>query len=123
MPISDVIDHDRHIVVTTWTGTVTGDELRSHWDKLLSDSDAIAFGRSIVDIRSADLAVSGGEVGALLQELGKRFPGDRRWKTAFLVSEPVKFGSAPQVGALAATVCVIATFYDFNEAVRWLTGK
>jgi hypothetical protein len=45
------------LVVETWRGEVTIDELRAHWGDLFRDDDVMKIRRTLVDLRSADRPV------------------------------------------------------------------
>lgn len=123
MPIAYAIDQENQVVRTTWTGEVTADDLVSHWEELFADPQALALGRSVVDLRDAELKITGAELDQLLSTVAPRLLQGRRWKTAVLANKPAQYGSGRQFEVLSEAVSRSATFHDYDEAVRWLVGS
>jgi hypothetical protein len=120
MPITYTVDKEQNVVLVTWRGDVTGDDYRAHLRTMLQDPDALRAGRSLTDLREANVLVHGAELNAILDaEALPRLAG-RQWKTAVLVSSTVNFGVARQYQLLAQSENTDGVFRDYAEALDWL---
>jgi len=120
MPITYTVDQEQSVVLVTWRGDVTGEDYRAHLRTMLQDPDALRAGRSLTDLRQANVLVHGAELNAILDaEALPRLAG-RQWKTAVLVSSTVNFGVARQYQILAESESTDGVFRDYAEALAWL---
>jgi hypothetical protein len=120
MPITYAVDKTRNFVLVTWQGDVTAQDYRVHLQTMLEDSDALRAGRSLTDLRQANVLLSGAELKAVgAAEANPRLVG-RQWKTAVVVSSPLNFGLARQYGALSQSEESDSVFRDYDDALAWL---
>jgi hypothetical protein len=120
MPITYTVDTEQNVVLVTWRGDVTGDEYRAHLRTMLQDPDALRAGRSLTDLREANVLAHGAELNAILDAEALPRLGGRQWKTAVLVSSNVNFGVARQYQILAESENTDGVFRDYAEALAWL---
>ncbi len=120
MPITYTVDKEQNVVLVTWQGDVTGDEYRAHLRKMLQDPDALRAGRSLTDLRQANVLLRGTELEAIgSAEATPRLLG-RQWKTAVLVSSAVNYGLARQYEMLSQSEDTDCVFLDHAAALAWL---
>ncbi len=120
MPISYSVDRERNVVLVTWVGDVTKDDYRAHLRAMLEDPDALRAGKSLVDLRLANVLPSGAELNAIGNaEALPRLAG-QPWKSAVLVGSPVNFGIARQYEMLAQSESTDFVFEDRSAALAWL---
>ena len=123
MPISYVVDKERNVVLVTWKGDVTADDYRVHLSKMLDDPDALSAGRSLTDLREANVLLSGAELDAIAEAEADRRLAGRQWKTAILVSSNFHYGLARQVTVLSQSESTDRVFLDYAGALAWLLGE
>jgi hypothetical protein len=120
MPITYAVDKERNFVLVTWQGDVTAQDYRRHLRTMLEDPDALRAGRSLTDLRQANILLSGAELQAVgAAEADPRLVG-RRWKTAVVVSSPLNFGVARQYEAHSRSEESDSVFRDYDAALVWL---
>jgi len=120
MPITYAVDRERSVVLVTWMGDVTQDDYRAHLRAMLEDPDALRAGKSLVDLRRANVLPSGAELNAIGNaEALPRLAG-RPWKTAVLVGTTVNFGIARQYEMLSQSESTDSVFEDRAAAFAWL---
>ena len=123
MTISYVVDHQRDIIVETWTGNVDAAALGAHWHKLLADPDAMACRRTLVDLRNALMDFSGSELSDLVQTIATPALVDKKWVTALLVGDSAQYGKSRQYQAFADMYSTDAIFTDGDAAEAWLVRQ
>lgn len=120
MPISYAVDKHRDFVLVTWKGDVTGEEYRAHLIAMLQDPDALRAGRSLTDLRQANVLASGAELNAIgSAEAVPRLAG-RPWRNAVLVSSTVNYGVARQYQIFSGSEGSDDVFRDYDAALAWL---
>jgi len=120
MPITYTVDNERNVVWVTWQGDVAGEDYRAHLRTMLEDPDALRVGRSLTDLRQANILLSGAELDAIGQaEAVPRLVG-RKWKTAVLVNSPHSYGLARQYEMLSESEATDRVFFDYAAALDWL---
>jgi hypothetical protein len=120
MPLDRTIDHERCFLRGTWSGVVTGADLASAVDSLLADPQAWALGRSLNDMRAAELHLHSTDINTtLLGSIAPRF-GERKWRMALLVATPLQYGVCRQFLALTSSHFAGEVFYDESAALTWL---
>ena len=122
MPIDVTLDQDRRLVIATWHGRVTAPELAAHWERLFT-GDALALGRSLADLRRAELAFTGVELAEVLRTVVAPRLAGRSWAAALLVATPTQYGQARQFEAYADKVSRNQIFLDEAEALAWLGAQ
>ncbi len=122
MPIDITLDHERRLLVATWRGRITAPELAEHWARLFTE-EALALGRSLVDLRGADLAFTGMELSEVLRTVGAPQLAGRGWAAALLVATPTQYGQARQFEAYAEEVSRTQIFHDEAGALAWLLAQ
>lgn len=122
MPIDITLDHEHRLLRATWHGRITAPDLAEHWARLFTE-EALALGRSLVDLRRADLAFTGMELSAVLQSVVAPQLTGRRWAAALLVATPTQYGQARQFEAYAEEVSRTEIFHDEAAALAWLLAQ
>lgn len=122
MPIGYRIDRELGIVVTTWAGKITAATAETHYQAMLRDEEALSCGKSLADLREANLELTGFEFKEVITKTVLPNLGSRRWVSAILVQKPYQFGVARQYDAFASTYSFNSIFYDYDEALNWLSN-
>jgi hypothetical protein len=120
MPISYTVDKKENVVMVTWKGDVTGDDYREHLRTMLRDPDALRAGRSLTDLRQANVLMSGVELTAIGTAEALPLLAGREWRTAVLVGSPLNFGVARQYQILSQSESTDYVFQDLAAALAWL---
>jgi hypothetical protein len=120
MPISYSIDHERSVIVETWTGDVDATELGDYWRRMLADPDAQAIRRTLVDLRHCTVLFTGSQLSDLVRGIAEPRLSGKQWKTAIIVDQPVQFGISRQYHAFAESFSNDAIFDDRDAALTWL---
>ena len=120
MPITYSIDKSNEVILEVWTGTVSAMDLAAHWKRLLADPDALALGRTLVDLRNCQIEFSGKQLFHVIRTVAEPALTGRDWRSALLVGEPVQYGVSRQYQALAQVYSKDAIFNDEDAAFKWL---
>jgi hypothetical protein len=120
MPITYAVNTEQKFVHVTWQGDVTGEEYRAHLRKMLRDADALRAGRSLTDLRDANVLLSAAELNAIGSVEAVPLLSGRRWKTAVLVSSPLLYGLTRQYEILSQSEDTDCIFRDPDDALAWL---
>lgn len=117
MPVRYVIDKDRRLVLTTGEGPVTVQDLLTHHDQLLGDSDFDPSFNQLSDYTNVtDVPFSVHDV-APLARLDEFSPASRR---AIIVSAQAHYGMARQYQVYQDERSMVQVFYDRTAALQWL---
>jgi hypothetical protein len=120
MSIAYSIDKRAGIILEVWTGEVTAMDLADHWNRLLTDPDALALRRTLVDLRNCDLAFSGDELFDLIRGVAVPRLNGKEWRSALLIDDLVQFGVSRQYQSFAHMYSDDAIFRDEHAALKWL---
>jgi len=120
MPITYTIDEKSGVILESWQGTITADDLAAYWRGLLADPAAMALRRTVADLRRSRLAFSGAELMQLVDEIATPRLAGSSWKTAIIVDTPDQFGVSRQYQVYAEHYSRDAIFHDPDAALRWV---
>ena len=120
MPIHYLVDGDLNIVFSTWSMEITAKTAASYYKQLLQDETAMNCGRSLADLRQADMKLTGAEFNEVIAKVVVPNLGSRTWRSAILVQKPDQFGGARQYDVFASGYSSNSIFYDYDEALEWL---
>lgn len=120
VPITYAVNTEQNFVQVTWQGDVTGEEYRTHLRAMLRDPDALRAGRSLTDLRGANVLLSGAELNAIGNVEAVPLLSGRRWKTAVVVSSPLNYGLTRQYQILSQSEDTDCVFGDPDDALAWL---
>ncbi len=125
MPITYSIEVEEGgaIIVETWSGQITGNDLAAHWKVYLADPEVLKIRRTVVDLRNAEILFFGPELNDLIQTIVAPKLDDLDWKTAIVVSNAVQFGVSRQYQVFAAWYSLDSIFDDFAAARTWLLAQ
>lgn len=123
MAIEYTIDHERSVILETWLGAVTAQELANHWRRLLVDPDALAIRRTLVDLRNCTIEFTGSDLASMVTSVAVPLLAGRDWKSALLIEKTVHFGVSRQYQVFAENYSQDAIFYDEEDAMRWLLSQ
>lgn len=87
---------------------------------MFSSPEVLATGRSLTDMRGAEIGFTSEELRELVVKVGIPLLTGRIWRNALLVDRPVKFGVGRQFSVFTEAVANVQVFYAEAEAVRWL---
>lgn len=120
MVLVRTIDHERSFLHGRWSGVVVAADIIAAVDSLLADPEAWALGRSLTDMRAADLDLHPADINdTLLGSIAPHF-GQRKWRMALLVKTPLQFGICRQFLALTSSNFAGEVFYEEAAALTWL---
>ena len=122
MPVTHRVDPERKLLVTTFEGTVTGDELLRHAQAMASEPRRESPTRELVDLTQADGGAVASktirDVARLFRELYRDTPSGR---VAFVAPTDAGFGLARMFQHYRDQPDVeIRVFRKSDEALRWL---
>ena len=117
MPITYSVDKKQNVVLVTWQDDVTKDDYRAHLKTMLQDPDALRAGRSLVDLRRANVLLSGADLVAIGDAEAAPRLGGRQWRTAVIVSSYVL---TTQYGIFVQSENTDCVFLDQAAALAWL---
>jgi hypothetical protein len=123
MPISYSIDVERSLILSRWEGLVTAGDVAAHWKRLFSDERALAIGRSLTDLRGADLRFSADDIRHLTDEIVRPLLDKGPWKTAMVVDQPKVFVISRRLQIHAEMLDSSRIFTDEPAALAWLLAK
>jgi hypothetical protein len=120
MPITYVVDRGLNIVITNWTMEISAETVTSHYTQVLQDASAMNCGKSLADLREADLKLTGSEFNQIIARIVIPKLGSRRWTSAIVVQRPDQYGVARQYDVFASSYSSNSIFYDYDKALEWL---
>lgn len=120
MPIHYCINHDDGLIEETWSGAVNAADLRAYWQTYLADPEVLQLRKTLVDLRRAKIEFLGHELDTLIASLVLPVLGDREWKTALVVNNPVHYGVSRQYQVFAERYSQDAIFHHPDAAKAWL---
>jgi hypothetical protein len=120
MPITYTIAPADGHLTETWTGRVTIDVLRDYWRVMLADPEAMRLRATLVDLRRAELALTGDELDDAIRDVALPMLQGRDWRTALVVADPIQFGVSRQYQVFASRYSNDAIFTDIDAARAWL---
>jgi hypothetical protein len=118
MPATYRIDATRRLVVSTGSGTLTGDEMRGHQARLKSDPEFESDMDQLMDFTGVEhVEITPQEVPQLAYDNPFR-EGSRR---AIVVQQPLPYGLVRMFQAMTEPHgAEIKLFHEVGEAMRWL---
>jgi hypothetical protein len=122
MPATRVIDQEGQFVRVTWTGEMTPDALRTAAAELITNPSYQEYGRSLSDIRSVRLEMSGADISSVFTGTIRPNLTDRTWRVALLVEGAFQYGMCRQFLTYTETKIVGEIFTDEATAIAWLTS-
>ncbi len=123
MPISYSVDRSHRLVLVSWTGDVTARDVRTHWKKMLADPEALSIARSLADLRSCNLLVTGRELWSLVDEVVTPRLEGRLWKTALVIARSEQYGVSRQYQVFAERYSTDEIFEDYDKALEWILAQ
>jgi len=123
MPIQYSINREESLIEETWSGPVSAADLKSYWQSYLANPEVIQLRKTLVDLRHAKIEFLGPELDALIASIVLPVLGDRAWKTAIVVHNPVHYGVSRQYQVFAERYSQDAIFHDLDTARAWLKGS
>ena len=120
MTISYEIQWAEPLIVETWRGEVTIDELRAHWGDLFRDDDVMKIRRTLVDLRSAEIGFSDAELDRAVNEVVLPALQGRDWITAIVVDTSRQLHVSSRYHSYAARYSSDVVFSSVEDANRWL---
>ncbi|MBX3175336.1 MAG: hypothetical protein KF709_13055 [Gemmatimonadaceae bacterium] len=123
MPIHYRIDPTTQTVYETWTGTVNAEQLGAYWSASLRKDEFLTCGKTIADVRAADVELVGADLQVLIQGIAVPLLAGRRWLTAVVVASPSQFGTARQYEVFSEVFSTGGIFHDLESAEAWLAAQ
>jgi hypothetical protein len=130
MPAEHKIDADQKLIITTWTGEVSDNELiksLSAYQQTIKSRPEYAAFDEIVDFSKGEhfhLSISG--IQRLVEIGAKTDVRDTRTKLAIVVNTPVTYGLARMYQVyrsfIPSATKVLRVFKTFDEAHEWIAG-
>lgn len=123
MPISYTLDLDQQLLLETWTGLVTANEVRHHWQAAIADRKARTLRRTLADLRGCQIGFSAEELHAAVTELLLPAMQHRDWVTAMLVTSKEQFRVSAAYQSVAILYSLDSIFIDPKAARAWLAKQ
>jgi hypothetical protein len=120
MPITFSIDTQRDYILEIWDGPVSAQELAAYWRSYLANPTVTNCRRTLVDMRNGFPLFTGEELEYLILTIVLPVLGNRHWRSALLVKDPLQFGVSRQYGVFSEIYSKDSIFYDFDAALTWL---
>lgn len=122
MPIERRIDHERQLVLGTWSGIIGMPQLRDALERLIADEALMAVGRSLTDLRDVQFSISTADIRD--SELGIIAPrlGAKKWRIAMLVRDELQYGICRQFLSLTSAHVTGEVFTVESDALAWVLG-
>ena len=120
MAITYDVDASKGVVFEYWSGEISARDIAEHLTRLLSDPQALACARSLVDVSEAEPRLTDVELRHLVDTIAIPRLKDKGWTSAILVQKPVQFGMARQFQIFAEVYSKDAIFTDEKAARAWL---
>lgn len=120
MTITYELKPSERLVVETWRGEVSIDELRGHWSDILGNDDVMKIRRTLVDLRTATIAFSDAELDRAIHEVVFPALHGRNWITAIVVNTPRQLHLGSRYHSYAARYSSDVVFSSVDAARRWL---
>jgi hypothetical protein len=111
------------LIVETYSGEVSIEDLRRHWTEMLIDKGALAFRRSLADLRAATLLFSSQELALAIKEVVLPTLQGRSWLAAIVVRNSAQLQLVSRFQGYAARFIYDAVFSDYDEAKRWILAQ
>ena len=123
MPFSYRVEPSSGFLMSTWSGRITAEDLGRFWKDVLSDPAIVGCGRGLTDLRQAQIAFTGSELGDLVDGVVRPLLAGRPWRAAILAGAPAQYGTARQFEVFAQGVTDHAIFTDEETAIAWLVEE
>ena len=108
------------LIVETWQGEITIDQLRAYWSEILRDEAVMTIRRTLVDIRAATIAFSDEEFDRAVSEVVFPALAGRDWITAIVVNTSRQLQLGSRYHSYAARYSSDVIFSSLDDAKRWL---
>lgn len=121
MPFTYVIYPDKRLVVSTASGRVSFEEIKTHQDRLLGDPNFNPEFDQLLDARKAthlDLSIAEAQV------VASRKLFSAKSKRAWVSSQPAIYGMGRLITAyheMSDAASQVHVFYDLASALEWLS--
>lgn len=120
MAITYDILHAEGLIVETWQGDVTIEELRAYWADILGSDDVMRIRRTLVDLRFATIAFTDVEFDRAVQEVVLPALQGQDWITAIVVNTSRQLQLGSRYHSYAARYSSDVIFSSVDDAKRWL---
>jgi len=120
MPITYEVKENPRVVVTTWAGQVTAQDLAKHWRKMFSDPQVLGCVGALADVRLSERAFTGEQMAGVVDDVLERRIRELGWRTAILVATPEQYGSVRQYQVYSRGAGFTEIFTDRDAALTWL---
>lgn len=120
MPIHYCINRDDCLIEETWSGAVNAADLKAYWQTYLTDPEVLQLRKTLVDLRRAKIEFLGHQLDSLIATVVLPVLGDRAWKTALVVLNPVQYGVSRQYQVFADRYSQDSIFHCMDTARAWL---
>jgi hypothetical protein len=87
---------------------------------LLTDPEALAIRKTLVDVRGSRLLFTGDEMSELVASVVVPLLDGRDWISAILLEQSVHFGVSRQYQMFAERYSKDSIFHDYDQALQWL---
>jgi len=124
MPITYTINHEKRLIIETWTGDIFASDLAAYWRRYLADAEVLKIRRTIVDLLASAIKFTGNELSSLIETIVLPALNGRKWTTALVVAgDSVEFGVSRQYQAFAERYSEDSIFDNLADAEKWICGK
>ena len=120
MTICFEIQHAEELIVETWQGDITIEQLRAYWREILRDEAVMKIRKTLVDLRFATIAFSDEEFDRAVSEIVFPALAGRDWITAIVVNTSRQLQLGSRYHSYAARYSSDVVFSSVDDARRWL---
>jgi hypothetical protein len=113
-------DEPSGIFIVTWTGEVSLEETKRHWQTMLNNPNLIWDSRILSDLSEATLGFTGGELWKTVDDYLRDPERPRSLKIAVIVSGESQEKIARALMAIMPKTFTMKLFYDRTSAISWL---
>lgn len=123
MPIDYKIDDTQQIIFESWAGPINADVLKRYWINYMADERVMALRRTVVDVTKAEILFNGNDLLSLVSGIVIPRLGERDWRTAIVVDDPVEYSASRQYHIFASSYSRDAIFFDVASAIAWINAS
>ena len=120
MPITYSISTDEAVIYEAWTGEVSAKELKEYWTTFLQDARVMAIRKTIVDLRQANIQLTGIELSSLVGSIVIPALQGKEWITAIVVGGSTQYGVSRQYQVFAEFYSRDSIHDDYEKAEDWV---
>src|SRR5882672_8288007 len=112
------VDHDLQRLVTTWSGTLSSEDVVAHFDQ--RDAIGATGYDQLSDLRNARVSINTAQVERLAAGILRKAQTCHLGRVAILVGDEVSFWMSRMFSTMVAPDYTVNVFRSHAEALEWL---